>query len=128
MTSRVDAEVALLRAAWPGLLFEAAGQWVLLSGYPLPDGWSQPTVNVAFQIPAGPPSSPPYAFCVDAPLTHNGTAPDNYVASGAPVPFPGQWGQFSWAPETWPWAEHPADGANMRSFARSFAERFAEGA
>jgi hypothetical protein len=127
VTSRVDAEMALLRAQWPALSYEPAGQWILLPDYPLPEGWSQPSVNVAFQIPAGPPGSPPYAFCVDAPLTFNGATPANYTPTGAPVPFPGVWGQFSWAPEAWPWAEDPAQGANMRAFARSFADRFAEG-
>lgn len=127
MTSRVDAELALLGQRWPQLTYDPNGQWVLLPDYPLPDGWSQPTVSVAFQIPAGAPSNPPYAFCVNAPLTFRGATPNNYTPTGAPVPFPGSWGQFSWSPETWPWAEDPAQGANMCAFARSIADRFAEG-
>ena len=127
MTSRVEGELTLLRARWPTLRYEQAGQWVLLPDYPLPEGWSPPSVNMAFQIPVGPAGSPPYGFCVDAPLTFNGATPANYAPSGAPVPFPGSWGQFSWAPEGWLWAEDPAHGANMCSFAGSFADRFAEG-
>lgn len=127
MPTRVDAELGLLRAQWPTLSYEQAGQWVLLPDYPLPEGWSQRSVNVAFQIPNGPAGSPPYAFCVDAQLTFQGATPANHTPSGPPVPFPGSWGLFSWAPEAWPWAEDPAQGANMRSFARSFADRFAEG-
>jgi hypothetical protein len=128
MTTRLDAELALLRAQWPTLSYEPTRQWVLLPGQPLPEGWSQPTVAVAFQVPPGPPGSPPYAFFVNTPLTYQGQQPTNYAPTSGVVPFTGNWAQFSWAPETWQWAEDPAQGANMRSFARSFAERFAEGA
>ena len=128
MTSRAEAELTLLRERWPGLQHGAEGQWVLLSDYPLPEGWSQTTVSVAFQIPVGPAGSPPYAFYVDAPLTFRSAMPNNFVPAGATVPFPGQWGQFSWSPDEWPWTEDLAQGANMGDFARSFADRFAEGA
>lgn len=128
MKPRAEAEVALLRQRWPDLQYQHEGQWVLLPDYPLPDGWSKGLVNVAFQVPVGPPGSPPYAFCVDAPLTFAGLMPSNFVPTGAAVPFPGQWGQFSWSPEAWPWAEEPTQGANMCDFAMSFADRFAEGA
>ncbi len=128
MTSRAEAEVTLLRERWPDLRHEAEGQWVLLPDYPLPGGWSQTTVSVAFQIPLGPAGCPPYAFYVDAPLTFHEATPNNFVAAGATVPFPGQWGQFSWSPDGWPWAKDPAQGANMCDFARSFTDRFAEGA
>ena len=127
MTSRPDTELALLRQRWPELRHEPEGQWILLPDYSLTDGWSQTAVSVAFQIPLGPPGSPPYAFYVDAPLTFRGATPNNFVPTGATVPFPGQWGQFSWSPDGWPWAEDPAQGANMCDFARSFADRFAEG-
>lgn len=127
MTPRPDAELALLRQRWPDLRHDPDGQWVLLPGYPLPEGWSHTVVNVAFQIPVGPPGSPPYAFYADAPLTFLGSVPNNFVSAGTVVPFPGKWGQFSWSPDAWPWAEDPAQGANMCDFAKSFAARFAEG-
>ena len=128
MTARVDAELTLLRQRWPSLEYEPSGQWVLLPEYPLPDGWSRAATGIAFQIPSGPPSQPPYAFHVDGPLTFLGQQPAQYTHPAAAGPFPGDWATFSWAPETWLWAETPVDGANMRSFARSFADRFAQGA
>jgi hypothetical protein len=127
VTSRVDVELALLREEWPGLTYELTGQWVLLPCYPLPEGWSKSSAPVAFQIPLGPPGTPPYAFYLDGAVAYGGQQPGNYAATAAGVPFPGTWGVFSWAPEGWPWAEDPANGANMSSFARSFADRFAEG-
>jgi hypothetical protein len=126
--TRVDGELALLREAWPGLQYEPNGQWVFLPGYPLPVGWSRTSTGVAFQIPGGPPGQPPYAFHVDGPLTFQGAQPAHYTHPAGAVPFPGDWATFSWAPQSWAWAEDPADGANMRAFARSFADRFAEGA
>lgn len=130
MTPRGQAELGLLRAVWPGLHHQEAGDWVLLPDYPLPDGWPQTATDVAFQIPAGLPGQPPYAFYAKGELSHEGRPLLNYsypVGAGT-VPFPGTWGVFSWAPETWLPAEHAADGANLVDFARSFADRFAEGA
>lgn len=128
MTSRVDAELALLREEWPALKYEPADQWVLLPEYPLPEGWSRAQAPTAFQIPMGSLGQPPYAFYVDGPITFLGQTPGNYSHPTTVVPFAGQWGVFSWSPESWLWAEDPTKGANMRSFARSFADRFAEGA
>jgi hypothetical protein len=128
VSSRVDAELALLRRQWPQLEYEPTGQWVLLSDYPLTEGWSRDSAAVAFQIPAGPGGTPPYAFYIDGPLDYRGQPPANYTFPVGVVPFPGTWGIFSWAPAAWPWAEDPAQGANMVSFARSFADRFAQGA
>jgi hypothetical protein len=128
LLGRVEAELMLLREKWSDLRYDPAGQWVLLPAYALPDLWSRPTTQVAFQIPGGPAGNPPYGFYVEAPLSYHGQTPTNYNFPVTGVPFPGAWGLFSWAPEGWPWAEEPARGANMRSFAQSFARRFAEGA
>ena len=128
MADRVAAEARLLRDVWPDLTYVETGQWVLLPEYRLPEGWSAASTGVAFQIPAGPAGTPPYAFYVDRPLTHAGRQPENYTPNASGPPFPGGWSVFSWAPEGWAWAEDPAMGANMVSFARSFAARFAEGA
>lgn len=128
LLDRVEAEVEMLREQWPNLVYEPAGQWVLIEDYSLPTPWIPSTARIAFQIPAGPAGNPPYGFYSDGVLKCGEQPPTNYNAPAPGVPFPGCWGVFSWAPDGWPWAEDPAHGANMRSFAESFAERFAEGA
>jgi hypothetical protein len=125
---RTEPELDLLRRLWPDLRYESNGQWVLIADYALPEPWSPRSIAVAFQIPGGPPGSPPYAFYVRGEVSCGGCAPSSYTPVATGVPFPGTWGVFSWAPESWPWADEPAEGANMVSFARSFAARFAEGA
>lgn len=129
MIPRAAAELALLRDAWPDLTHQPSGDWVLLPDYPLPEGWSGgDTVAIAFQIPQAP-GQAPYGIYTDRPLQFDGQNPSNYNPT-APntVPFPGAWAFFSWAPETWTWTDNPADGANIVHFARSFADRLAEGA
>jgi hypothetical protein len=129
LLDRVEAELLLLREQWPDLRYAPVGQWVLIPAYPLPEQWSRRTIQLAFQIPNGPAGNPPYGFYAEAPLSYGGQTPTNYsLPAPGGVPFPGTWGLFSWAPDGWPWAEEPAQGANMRSFAQSFARRFAEGA
>lgn len=127
MTPRLEIELALLSKQWPDMKFESAGSWVLLPRYPLPDGWSVAAADVAFQAPDGPPGTPPYAFYVNGEVRFQGQAPANSARCPDVVPFPGDWQQFSWAPEAWLWAEDPSQGANLRSFAMSFADRFTEG-
>ncbi|SBS77708.1 hypothetical protein MHPYR_470042 [uncultured Mycobacterium sp.] len=128
LLDRTEAELMLIRKQWPDLTYEPVGQWVLITDYSLPQPWSRRTVSIAFQIPAGPAGNPPYGFYLDGPITCAAQPPTNFSSPAPGVPFPGNWGLFSWAPDGWPWAEEPADGANMRSFAQSFAQRFAEGA
>ena len=128
LLERVEAELALLRKQWPDLLYEPAGQWVLIPAYPLPEPWSRRTAEVSFQIPCGPAGNPPYGFYTEAPLTFRDQTPTNYSFPATGVPFAGTWGLFSWAPDGWPWAEELAHGANMSSFAQSFTRRFTEGA
>jgi len=128
VSDRLSIELLLLREAWPNLTYEPVGQWVMLPDYPVPEGWSRTLVTTAFQVPTGPPGTPPYAFYVDSPMMFRDQAPANCSPAAGGVPFPGQWSTFSWAPEAWAWTEDPAKGANMRSFARSFADRFLEGA
>lgn len=126
---RVAAELTLLRGWWPDLRVDASGSWVLLEPYALPAGWAPGTCAVAFQIPPVV-GQQPYGFWTRGPVLFNGAVPSNYtfpVAAGT-VPFTGEWGQFSWAPQTWQPGPSPADGDNVLGFARSIAHRFAEGA
>ena len=126
MTDWVTRELARLRTQWPDLQYEAVGHWVLLPGCTLPKGWSVSTVDIACQIPPGQEQAP-YAFYVNAsPLTFEGNVPTNWTASGV-LPFAGTWCVFSWAPDSWVPTINPDLGPNMLIFARSFADRFAEG-
>lgn len=127
--TRAEAELALLREGWPALAWHEDGQWVCLPSHPLPKGWSQDKVDVAFQIPPGDPTQAPYAFYANANLSFDGQQPQNYTPeASAALPWAGSWSVFSWAPETWAPAADVRTGANMRSFVRSFTDRFEDGA
>lgn len=120
----------MIRGWWPDLVHEPGGDWVLLRQYRLPDGWQPAAADLAFQIPQNLPGQQPYAFFVRGEVLFQGASPTSHsfpVPDGT-VPFPGTWGQFSWAPEIWAPGHEPADGDNVLGFARSFARRFAEGA
>jgi hypothetical protein len=128
VTEWVIEQLELLRTKWPDLTYHAdgSGHWVLLPGWPMTDGWSVPTVDIACQIPSTP-EQPPYAFYVNSQaLTFEGSQPSNWTQSAA-VPFTGSWSVFSWAPETWR-ATGVGVSSNMLTFVRSFSDRLAEGA
>jgi hypothetical protein len=127
VTDWVTRQLELMRTQWPNLSYLDDGHWVRVPDWQLPHGWSLPTVDIAFQIkPAV--DQPPYAFYVNSTdLKFNGKTPENWTMS-AEVQFPGAWSVFSWAPETWIPTANPNLGPNMLAFARSFANRFAEGA
>jgi hypothetical protein len=124
---RLEQELELLRTAYPDLEHRPVdgAHWVRIPSYPVPEGWSHPTVEVAFQIPAQA-GQAPYAFCVRPALClAGGGMPSNYSPTAA-TPWGGDWTQFSWSPLQWvPKADIRA-GANMLNFARSFADRLAE--
>lgn len=126
MSEWVADQLALLRAKWPDLVYAESEYWVLLPGWHLPDGWSERTADLACRIPPNRDQAP-YAFCINAAApTFNGQTPTNWGAVTG-VPFPGQWSQFSWAPDNW-WSNGNGRGPNMLTFVRSFADRLAEGA
>jgi hypothetical protein len=127
VTEWVTRQLELLRAQWPDLEYVQAGHWVRIPHWRIPAGWEPPTVDVAFQIKDSP-DQPPYAFMVNTDvLTYNGAPPANW-SPGVQSGFPGTWGQFSWAPETWTPTADPDRGPNMVAFVRSFHNRFNEGA
>ena len=127
MTEWVTSQLNLLSTQWPTLSYLDDGHWVLVPDWQLQQGWSLPTVDIAFQIKPGP-DQPPYAFYVNSTdLKFNEATPGNWTMP-AEVPFPGTWSAFSWAPETWIPTADPDLGPNMLAFARSIASRFAEGA
>jgi hypothetical protein len=123
----LEQELELLRTAYPDLEHRPVdgALWVRIQSYPVPEGWSHSSVEVAFQIPAQA-GQAPYAFYVRPALRFaGGGTPSNYTPT-APTPWGTDWAQFSWSPLTWmPKADIRA-GANMLNFARSFADRLAE--
>ena len=104
------------------------GMWYLIPQYPLPEGWNQKFVDVAFRIQPGYPSTPPYGFYVPTGTRFKDTLPNNYQeAISDPPPFAGTWAMFSWAPEEWRPSDNLGAGFNLLNYALSFANRFKEG-
>lgn len=127
---RIAAEIELLRGVYPGMRYESTGRWILLPGYALPDGWSATAVDVAFQISASHPGTPPYGVYAPSGLQFRGTAPTNYSDPAAnQPPFPGRWAIFSWTPEEGQWLPlaDPSKGANLVNWAVGIAQRFRQG-
>lgn len=120
-------ELASLRVMWPELEFHPAGQWVLISDFAVPEGWSKTNIDVAVRIPENLPGQEPYGFWVRDGLTlAGGAVPSNYTISTEP-PFPGtQWGQFSWAFDRWAPGVEPGQGTGMVHFVQSVAKRLSE--
>lgn len=129
MIERVHEELELLRTVYPDLEYRGDGDehWVRLPSYSVPEGWSHPEVEVAFQIPPSV-GQAPYAFRVRPGLQLDTGAQINNYTYPVTTPWGEDWGQFSWSPSTWVPTEDIRTGANMLHFVRSFAERLREGA
>ena len=132
MKERIDKELLLLRQRYANLEYREDGRWVRVPGYPLPEGWSLGSTDVAFQILPAFPGSPPYGIYVPAGLRFKDQKPDNYTepASTQP-PFGGEWGLFSWSTVDGQWratAEpDPVRGYTLVAWVNGFAARFEEG-
>jgi hypothetical protein len=127
MEDRIQEELRLLRTRFPKFEYVPEGRWVRLPNYPLPAGWSRAATDVAFQIPAQFPGSPPYGFHVPAGLKFNGKQPNNYTEPSS-TPFAETWGMFSWTPDgVWTATSNPLQGANLVNWALGFSQRFREG-
>lgn len=130
MQRRFAKEVELLRKAYPALQHDGGG-WFLVPDYPLPDGWNRPRTDVAFQVPAGYPATPPYGIYVPAGIRFRDVPPSNYQEpAGNHPPFPGTWGVFSWSPGDGEWQVPSTEvigRASLLSYVRGFAVRFVEG-
>lgn len=131
MQPRLTKEIEILRKVYPSLQQDAGG-WLLVPNYPLPEGWNRLSTDVAFQVPAGYPATPPYGIYVPAGIRFRDTAPSNYQEpAGNRPPFSGTWGVFSWSPGDGEWQVPPTDligRASLLTYVRGFAVRFAEGA
>jgi hypothetical protein len=127
VNERVAAELALLRSAYPEAELHGEGPWARIPAYPIDESiWGRATVEAAFQFVL--PGQPPYGFWVRPGLTlATGAAIQNY-SYPVETSFGPDWGQFSWSPEDWSAQEDPRPAGNMLRWARSFAQRLAEGA
>jgi len=128
-SERIEAELNLLRKFFRNLEF--LGQWIRITDYPLPAGWSRERTDVATQVPQNYPGGPPYGIYVPSGLLFNGARPANYedTASNCP-PFGGSWGVFSWSPESGTWAQPTQDivsGPNLLNWVNGFKSRFEQG-
>lgn len=128
MEPRIEAELELLRKAYPNAVYKDG--WVMIADYPLPPGWSVAVTDVAFFIRPGYPGTHPYGIFVSEGLTHSGQPPNNYTCPSDPQPpFAGRWGMFSWQPDDGVWspAAEPAKGHNLLTWVAGFKKRFLEG-
>jgi hypothetical protein len=126
MSDRIAAEMAILRTVFPDAELHADGQTVRIPAYPLDRSiWGLTSCEVAFAIAL--PGQPPYAFRVRPGLSLiTGAQIQNY-SYPVTTAFGSDWGQFSWSPEIWTAADDAKMGSVL-SWARSFADRLAEGA
>jgi hypothetical protein len=130
MTERIDQEVGLLKKYYPTLEVSADKMWILIPNYQLPTnmGWNKEVIPVAAQFPNGFPGAAPYGIYVPSDLLINEEVPTNFEKKANQIPpFSGEWGIFSWSPETWRPTADVLTGSNMAIFARSFLDRFKEG-
>jgi hypothetical protein len=127
--SRIQEELALLRAHFSQVDYEEQGQWVKIHDYPLPIGWNRSVTDIVSQIPPAYPGAHPYGFYVPTGIRFQDCEPKNYkdTADNKP-PFEGSWGFFSWSPED-PWRPTTdlVSGSNLLNVVRTFADRLREG-
>jgi hypothetical protein len=124
MNDRVRAEIDLLRKKFPALEHGEKLNWVLIPAYPLPPGrFNQNQTRLLFAIPLGYPNTGPDNFFVDVilrlkdggnPLAFNA----NSNSSTGAVPILGDWGWFSWHPQSWRPSASIEGGDNLMTFLR----------
>ncbi len=130
MNDRIKAEIDQLKQRYPDLTLDENGLWVCIPSYPLPEGWSATSIDVAFQIPTAYPGTPPYGIYVLAGFRHSTGMPTNYTEpASAQPPFQGEWGVFSWTPVDGAWkpGTKVSEGSNLLNWVIGFRERFQEG-
>ena len=130
MIPRLEAELEILRAAFPDVQVAGPEPWILVRGYAFPAGlpWNRTSCDVVMLAPAGYPTTPPKNIWVPAGILFDGQKPDHYEEPSAGPPFPGTWGAFSWGnPEVWNPGPDPRTGANLLNFVLSFTARLQEG-
>ncbi len=126
MSQRLEAELALVRTAFPDLEFLADGLWARVPAYPMPEGWGLEHAEIAFQFRRDSIAEEPYGFWVRPPLTLPGGGTPTNTSGPVATGFGDNFQQFSWAPEGWAPAVDLRCGTNMLNWVRSFRKRLAE--
>lgn len=127
MHERVAQEIELVREKYPGLQHGERLDWVLIPDYPLPPNrFTQNRTALLFAIPPGYPNTGPDDFFVDGDLRlkDGGCAPAFSAgpnSSSGPAPVSGNWGWFSWHPQSGQWrpAATVEGGDNLLTFLRA---------
>jgi hypothetical protein len=122
MQERVAQEFVLVRSRFPSVQHGQALDWGLIPDYKLPHGrYNKSHTRILFRIPPGYPNTGPDNFFVDNDLrlTNGNQAPGfnsgSQSGSGA-APIGGDWGWFSWHPQSWRPAATISGGDNLLTF------------
>jgi len=125
MHQRVREEIELLKRQFPDLQHGDQLDWVLIPELVLPAGrFNKERTKLLFRIPVGYPQTGPDNFFVDVDLRlkDNSNPPAfnaNKESSNGPAPVPGEWGWFSWHPQSWRPAATIEGGDNLLGFVRA---------
>jgi hypothetical protein len=120
MNERVRAEIDFVRKKFSAL--ENGENWVLIPAYSLPAGrFNQSQTRLLFTIPVGYPNTGPDNFFVHVGLRlKDGATPPafnpNSNSSNGAAPIPGDWGWFSWHPQSWRPSASIEGGDNLVTF------------
>jgi hypothetical protein len=101
--------------------------WVIVPQFPIDNRvLNQSTTKLLFRIPPGYPNTGPDDFFVDSGLrtADGGPVPglnEGSQSSSGPAPVEGDWGWFSWHPQSWRPAARSEDGDNLLTFLRGCA-------
>jgi len=122
---RIRAEIKMLQKQFPNLTHGEQLDWVLIPELTLPaDRFNKSTTKILFLVPVGYPQTGPNDFFVDADLRlkDKSNPPAFNVgskSSAGSAPIDGDWGWFSWHPQSWRPTAKIEDGDNLVGFVRS---------
>ena len=125
MHDRIRAEIEALQKQFPELDYGEQFDWVLIPELTLPPGrFNKVCTKLLFRIPSGYPQTGPNDFFVDSDLRlKDGSNPPAFnlgsQSSAGPAPVAGDWGWFSWHPQSWRPAAKIEDGDNLSGFVLS---------
>jgi len=125
MHSRVLEEINLLRTQHPDLRHGVQLDWVLIPELALPIGrFNKERTTVMFRIPVGYPQTGPDNFFAEIDLRlRDGSTPPAFNpgsnSGSGPAPVAGNWGWFSWHPQSWRPSAAIEKGDNLLAFVRS---------
>ncbi|OGX19585.1 MAG: hypothetical protein A3K83_03475 [Omnitrophica WOR_2 bacterium RBG_13_44_8b] len=126
MQERIIREITLLKNKYAGITHGENYDWVLITDYPLPEGYNRTSTKLLFLIPSAYPHTSPDCFYVEKGLRlNNGNMPSNYNEH-MDVPLGGEWGYFSWHQEVWQSADQIENGDNLLTFIKSVNVRLRE--